>query len=115
MEAFIDHRLRYFGDYQDAMVQSEPWLFHSHISFYVNCGLLLPLEVIRAAEAAYREKGAPLNAVEGFIRQVMGWREYVRGIYWMSMPEYEEVNFLEASRTLPTFFWTGNTLMNCLH
>lgn len=114
LDKFIEERLEKFGDYQDAMVQGEPWMYHSHISFYINCGLLLPLEVVQKAEAAYHEKGAPLNAVEGFIRQIIGWREYVRGIYWMKMPGYADENFLEADRDLPWFFWDGNTQMNCL-
>lgn len=111
---FITQRLPLFGDYQDAMAQDEPWLFHSHISFYLNCGLLLPLETIKAAEAAYYAGQAPLNAVEGFIRQILGWREYVRGLYWLKMPEYKHHNHLLAHRSLPEFFWTGKTKMNCL-
>ena len=96
------------------MVQGEPWMYHSHISFYLNCGLLTPLECIQKAEEAYKNGTAPLNSVEGFIRQILGWREYIRGIYWMKMPDYKEENFLEAKRNLPDFFWTGNTQMNCL-
>lgn len=114
LDKFIEERLSHFGDYQDAMVQGEPWMYHSHLSFYINCGLLLPLECIEKAEEAYRYGSAPLNAVEGFIRQIMGWREYVRGIYWLKMPEYESENFLDAGRKLPWFYWDGNTQMNCL-
>ena len=114
LDKFIGERLVSFGDYQDAMVEGEPWMYHSHISFYINCGLLLPLECVEKAENAYRESLAPLNAVEGFIRQIIGWREYVRGIYWLKMPEYESVNFLEANRALPNLFWGGQTQMNCL-
>ena len=114
LEQFITERLINFGDYQDAMVQGEPWMYHSHLSFYINCGLLLPLECVQAAEEAYRSKQAPLNAVEGFIRQIIGWREYVRGIYWLKMPEYETENFLGAKRALPDLFWGGATHMNCL-
>jgi deoxyribodipyrimidine photolyase-related protein len=114
LEEFVTQRLEYFGDYQDAMLQDQPWLFHSHISFYLNCGLLLPQEVIEKAELAYRNGTAALNCVEGFIRQVLGWREYVRGLYWLKMPEYKDENYLEATRKLPDFFWTGNTQMNCL-
>ena len=114
LKQFIANRLALFGDYQDAMLQGEPWMFHSHISFYLNCGLLLPLECIHQAEKAYHDGKAPLNAVEGFIRQILGWREYVRGIYWLKMPEYAEYNFFEAQRALPDFFWTGKTSMNCL-
>ncbi len=114
LDKFIDERLSQFGDYQDAMVQGEPWMFHSHISFYLNCGLLLPLECIQRAEAAYHAGDAPLNAVEGFIRQILGWREYVRGLYWLKMPDYESENYLNADRPLPWFFWSGETQMNCL-
>jgi len=114
LEQFIKERLCNFGDYQDAMIEGEPWMYHSHLSFYINCGLLLPLECVQAAEAAYRDGKAPLNAVEGFIRQIIGWREYVRGIYWLKMPEYESENFLDARRKLPALFWGGDTQMNCL-
>ncbi len=114
LEQFIEERLINFGDYQDAMVQGEPWMYHSHLSFYINCGLLLPLECVQAAENAYHNKKAPLNAVEGFIRQIIGWREYVRGIYWLKMPNYEKANFLDARRSLPDLFWGAPTQMNCL-
>jgi deoxyribodipyrimidine photolyase-related protein len=114
LDKFITERLPLFGDYQDAMVQGQPWMYHSHISFYLNCGLLRPLEVVQAAEAAYREGKAPLNSAEGFIRQVMGWREYVRGVYWLRMPEYAQENFLQAKRKLPWFYWDAQTDMNCL-
>ena len=114
LNQFVQQRLPYFGDYQDAMIEGEPWMFHSHISFYLNCGLLLPLECIQAAETAYHQQKAPLNAVEGFIRQILGWREYVRGIYWLNMPEYSQYNFFETHRKLPHFYWTANTKMNCL-
>ena len=114
LDQFIEQRLPYFGDYQDAMIEGEPWMYHSHISFYLNCGLLLPLECVQAAEKAYHTSKVPLNAVEGFIRQIIGWREYIRGIYWLKMPEYADQNFFEAKRTLPNFYWTANTKMNCL-
>ena len=114
LEQFIKQRLPLFGDYQDAMIQGEPWMYHSHVSFYLNCGLLLPFECVHAAEQAYVLGTAPLNAVEGFIRQIIGWREYVRGIYWLKMPEYISENFLEAKRKLPDFYWTADTNMNCL-
>ncbi len=112
---FIKNNLPSFGDYQDAMIQGQPWMYHAHISFYLNCGLLQPLEVIKAAELAYRNKTAPLNAVEGFIRQIMGWREYVRGVYWLKMPGYTANNFFDAKRKLPWFYWDAKTEMNCLH
>ena len=114
LKKFIQERLPLFGDYQDAMVQGEPWMYHSHIGFYLNCGLLTPFDCIKRAEEAYYEDQAPLNAVEGFIRQILGWREYVRGLYWLKMPDYEQENYLEANRALPSFFWDGNTRMNCL-
>ena len=114
LEQFIEQRLPHFGDYQDAMIQNEPWMYHAHISFYLNCGLLHPLECVKAAEMAYHQGQAPLNAVEGFIRQIIGWREYIRGIYWLKMPDYSNENFFEADRKLPDFYWTANTKMNCI-
>ncbi|MCG8490778.1 MAG: cryptochrome/photolyase family protein [Sneathiellales bacterium] len=114
LDQFVLERLTNFGSYQDAMLQNEPWLYHSHLSFYLNCGLLLPVDCIRTAEEAYRSGQAPLNSVEGFIRQIAGWREFVRGIYWLTMPAYADANFLEAYRPLPSFFWTEDTQMNCL-
>lgn len=114
LKKFVEERLINFGDYQDAMLQGEPWMYHSRISFYLNCGLLTPRECIEAAETAYREEQAPLNAAEGFIRQILGWREYVRGLYWLKMPEYAEMNYLQAKHPLPNFFWTSKTEMNCL-
>lgn len=114
LEEFIATRLVHFGDFQDSLVQNEHHLFHSHISACLNIGLLLPLEVILAAEQAWQRGDAPINAVEGFIRQILGWREYVRGLYWLKMPEYASKNFLNAQRKLPDFYWTANTNMNCL-
>jgi deoxyribodipyrimidine photolyase-related protein len=111
---FVAHRLARFGDYQDAMASGEPVLFHALVSTSLNIGLLSPRECCEAAEAAYRAGGAPLNAVEGFIRQILGWREYVRGIYWLKMPGYAGLNALEATRPLPWFWWSGETRMNCL-
>lgn len=114
LEHFINHLLPNFGDYQDAMLLGEPYLYHSLLSSYLNAGLLLPLEVCSKAEAAYHAGNAPLNAVEGFIRQVLGWREYIRGIYWLLMPEYGERNSLKATRPLPEFYWTAETQMFCM-
>ncbi|MEL7049359.1 MAG: cryptochrome/photolyase family protein, partial [Pseudomonadota bacterium] len=111
---FLDDCLQSFGDYQDAMLSGEKFLYHSLVSFYINLGLLDPLDVCRRVEAAYHDGGAPLNAVEGFIRQIIGWREYVRGIYWLKMPEYVEANFFGHSRRLPDFYWTGETEMACV-
>ena len=114
LNRFITERLPQFGTYQDAMITDEPWMYHSHIGIYLNAGMLEPLEVIAAAESAYRNGAAPLNAVEGFIRQILGWREFVRGLYWLKMPSYAMANFLDATRPLPDFFWSGKTDMKCL-
>jgi len=111
---FIEQRLALFGDYQDAMWTDEPWLYHSRLSAALNLKLLNPREVIAAAEQAYRAGSAPLAAVEGFVRQILGWREYVRGVYWQSMPGYLERNALGATAPLPEFFWSGETDMQCL-
>ncbi|MEH6409328.1 MAG: cryptochrome/photolyase family protein [Hyphomonas sp.] len=112
-DAFVEQALPYFGDYQDAMVEDEPFLYHSVIAQYLNCGLLDPLRVCRQVEAAYRAGKAPLNAAEGFIRQIIGWREYVRGIYWLKMPGYDRSNFFGHTRSLPDFYWTAETDMAC--
>ena len=114
LDRFIAERLPLFGTYQDAMVEGEPFMFHAHIGLYLNCGLLSPQQAIIAAENAYHAGAAPLNATEGFIRQILGWREFVRGLYWLKMPEYAEQNALETHRPLPAFFWTADTKMNCL-
>ena len=114
LDHFIVNRLPLFGTFQDAMIEGEPWMYHSHIGFYLNVGLLGPDEVITSAQNAYEMGTAPLNSVEGFIRQILGWREFVRGIYWLKMPGYASQNFLAADRPLPDFFWTGDTQMNCL-
>jgi len=112
--AFVDQALPHFGDFQDAMLAGEPFLYHAVIAQYLNCGLLDPLRICRQVEAAYRAGKAPLNAAEGFIRQVIGWREYVRGIYWLKMPGYERSNFFGHSRALPEFYWTAQTGMACV-
>ena len=116
LEDFIRRRLPDFGRHQDAMWTGEPFLNHSLISSSLNLKLLNPLEVIRMAEAAYRRHPDryPVSAVEGFIRQILGWREYVRGIYWMHMPAYLERNTLRAETDLPPFYWTGATDMVCM-
>jgi deoxyribodipyrimidine photolyase-related protein len=115
LQAFIEERLPLFGRYQDAMWPGNPWLYHAHLSAALNLKLLNPREVVAAAEAAYRDGRAPLASVEGFIRQVLGWREYVRGIYWTQMPGYLERNALDAQEDLPAWYWTGATDMACLH
>ena len=112
---FVERRLALFGDWQDTMKAGESTLYHAVISTSLNTGLLEPLAVCRAAEAAWHAGEAPLNAVEGFIRQVLGWREYVRGMYWLHVPRYRTLNGLGAERPLPAFYWTGDTRMNCLH
>ena len=114
LKHFIETLLPHFGDYQDAMVAGAPYLYHSLISSYLNAGLLLPLEICKQAEKAYRDNKAPLNAVEGFIRQILGWREYIRGIYWQFMPEYGNRNSLNATRPLPAFYWGSPTHMFCV-
>ena len=111
---FINDRLENFGTYQDAMIQDEDFMFHSHLGFYLNNGLLEPLEVIKSVEEEYKKGRISINAAEGFIRQVLGWREYVRGVYWLKMPEYKELNFFGAKNKLPEFYWSGNTKMNCV-
>ena len=114
LDHFIAVILPGFGDHQDAMVSGQPYLSHSLLAAYINAGLLYPLEVCRKAEAAFRDGSAPLNAVEGFIRQILGWREYVRGIYWRFMPGYVEGNALDAHEPLPWFYWSGETTMACM-
>ncbi|GGD48770.1 cryptochrome/photolyase family protein [Erythrobacter arachoides] len=113
-DAFFAERIENFGPYQDAMVAGEDDLFHSMLSTSINLGLLDPLELCRRAEQSYRDGKAPLNSVEGFIRQIIGWREYVRGFYWHQMPQLQDANALEAHRPLPEFYWTGETDMACL-
>ena len=112
--AFIKNALPQFGDFQDAMSVKAWRLFHSLLSFALNVKMLNPREVVAKAEAAYHAGHAPLAAVEGFIRQILGWREYVRGVYWANMPEYAEKNFFGHTRALPSWFWDGKTKMNCL-
>ena len=112
---FIEHCLADFGTYQDALAEESPWMFHGLVSVYLNTGLLDPLAVCRRVEQAWREEQVPLAAAEGFIRQILGWREYVRGMYWHHMPGYAELNALDAQRPLPEWFWTGDTDMRCMH
>ena len=114
LQWFIENGLPKFGQYQDAMAEESPWLFHSLVSMYLNVGLLDPLETCLAVETAWREGSCDLAAAEGFIRQVLGWREYVRGIYWMTAPDYAGRNALGADRPLPEWFWSGSTELRCL-
>jgi len=114
LNAFITDRLPLFGQYQDALWPGEPWLYHAHLSAALNLKLLNPREVVAAAEAAYHAGHAPLPSVEGFIRQILGWREYVRGVYWTQMPGYLARNALDAQQDLPAWYWTGDTDMACL-
>ena len=115
LDDFVRNRLAGFGDWQDAMRTGESALFHARVSTSLNTGLLDPLDACRAAEAAFRAGAAPLNAVEGFIRQILGWREFVRGMYWLHMPDYAGLNCLGATRKLPQLYWDAGTRMNCLH
>src|SRR5471030_842250 len=114
LDAFIDTALPHFGDFQDAMSVKAWRLFHSLLSFALNVKMLDPREVVAKAEAAFHAGHAPLAAVEGFIRQILGWREYVRGVYWAHMPGYESKNFFGHTRALPSWFWDGKTKMHCL-
>ncbi|NYT72283.1 cryptochrome/photolyase family protein [Halomonas sp. QX-2] len=111
---FIDHGLADFGRYQDAISDSAPYLYHSRLSAAMNIGLLSPHEVCEAAEQRYHDSDVPINAVEGFIRQILGWREYVRGLYWTQMPSYKGANQLGFERDLPAFYWDADTDMRCL-
>ena len=114
LQRFVNERLPLFGRYEDALWPGEPWLYHSHLSSAMNLKLLSAREVVQAVETAYRVGDVPLQSAEGFIRQILGWREYVRGIYWTQMPSYVERNALSAQEELPTWFWTGHTDMDCL-
>lgn len=111
---FIEEILPSFGKYQDVMISGEAYLYHSLISSYLNIGLLDPLEICKMAENQFKTGKAPLNSVEGFIRQVLGWREYIRGIYWLKMPQYKKLNFFNSTRKLPAFYWGGKTNMHCI-
>jgi len=114
LHGFVQERLPLFGRYQDAMWPGDPWLYHAHLSAALNLKLLNPREVVAAAVTACESGHAPLASVEGFVRQILGWREYVRGIYWTQMPGYLERNTLGAEQDLPQWYWSGATDMACL-
>ncbi|TXD48878.1 cryptochrome/photolyase family protein [Polaribacter sp. IC073] len=116
LDYFCEHLLVHFGDYQDAMHTDKIYLYHSRISFAMNTKMVSPKEIIAKVLKKYREQedDIHISQVEGFIRQILGWREYMRGMYWMLMPDYKKENFLENTNKLPAFFWTGKTKMNCL-
>jgi deoxyribodipyrimidine photolyase-related protein len=111
---FVEHRLELFGHHQDAMWTGQPWLWHARLSAAMNLKLLSPREVVAAAVAAWRERGLPLQSVEGFVRQVIGWREFIRGMYWLDMPRLRNANHYGHARALPRWYWTGDTGMNCM-
>lgn len=115
LDDFINQRLANFGDYQDAMWTEQPWLYHSRLSLSMNLKLISPEEIINAAVDAYESNKAPLNAVEGFIRQIMGWREYIRGLYWHARNDWHDMNALNARRDLPKLYWDADTQMTCLN
>ena len=108
---FIKNRLSMFGPYEDAMAQEESFLYHSVLSMYLNIGLLEPKQIINKV---LEKDGIKVESVEGFVRQILGWREYIRGIYWYTMPKYSKTNYFDAKNKLPKFYWTGNTEMNCM-
>ena len=114
LQRFVEQRLSQFGRFEDALWPGEPWLYHSQLSSSLNLKLLSAREVVQMAEAAYRDGHVPLPSAEGFVRQILGWREYVRGIYWTQMPGYAERNALDAQRDLPAWYWTGRTDLDCL-
>ena len=111
---FIAHRLKHFGQFQDAISGQSSTLFHAGLSFALNTKMLHPREVIDAAIAAFEDGQADLAATEGFVRQILGWREFVRAVYWARMPGYASLNALDAKRPLPSWFWTAKTRMACL-
>ena len=114
LDLFLATRLPLFGRYQDVMLAGQDTLFHALLSPALNLGLLDPLEACRRAEAEWRAGRVPIQAAEGFIRQIIGWREYIRGMYWLDMPGLAEANHLAAERPLPEFWWTGETPMRCM-
>ncbi len=114
LKHFIAETLPQFGRWEDAMWTDEAFLYHSRLSTSLNIKLLSPRECVDAAVEAYHQGNAPINSVEGFVRQILGWREFVRGIYWLKMPDYAEKNFFNHQEELPNFYWDGNTNMECV-
>ena len=114
LDEFVQHALPFFGEFQDAMSHKSWRLFHSLLSFALNTKMLNPKEVVQRVESAWQNGSVPLSAAEGYIRQIIGWREYIRGIYWHSMPSYRERNAFNHQTELPTWFWTGKTKMRCM-
>lgn len=114
LDHFIHQILPHFGNYQDVMLKGNAYIYHSLLSSYINIGLLLPIEVCQKTEAAYRQGKVSINSSEGFIRQILGWREFIRGVYWLKMPEYADLNVLSAKRALPNFYWGEKTHMTCV-
>lgn len=117
LQFFLQHLLPKFGTYQDAMTERSDYLFHSRLSFLMNSKILSPREVVEQTETHYLQHRdqIEISNVEGFIRQILGWREYMRGIYWHQMPEYAQLNYFDQNRELPAYYWTGETRMNCMH
>jgi len=115
LQYFCDHLLSRFGTYQDAMAVGKPYLFHSRLSFALNSKLIHPGEVIDTAISTYyKDDTISFSQIEGFVRQILGWREYMRGIYWKEMPNYQTLNYFNHQQNLPDFYWTGKTKMKCL-
>ncbi|MDX1760799.1 MAG: cryptochrome/photolyase family protein, partial [Christiangramia sp.] len=114
---FCKNLLVHFGDYQDALHTEQDYLFHSRLSFSLNTKMISPQEVIDSATDYYYEHKdeIDISQIEGFIRQILGWREYMRGIYWKEMPGYRRSNKLRNQNELPDFYWNAETKMNCLH
>ena len=110
---FLENYMNFFGPYQDAMKSHEPFLFHSLMSPAINLGIIDPLPLLKDVEKLVLDDKISLSSGEGFIRQILGWREYIRGIYWLKMPQYKVLNKLKAKRSVPSFFWTGDSGMNC--
>jgi deoxyribodipyrimidine photolyase-related protein len=114
LDACVTQRLAGFGPWQDAMWSDRPWLWHSLLSTSLNLHLLDPRRALATSERAYREGRAGIASVEGFVRQVLGWREFIRGVYWLTMPGLREANHYWRTRPLPGWYWTGGTRMNCM-